>query len=80
MSRQKPQTVDIDYSKLKGKITEIFGCQKDFAKALNKSATYVTRYLAGYSQFTQSVILIWAECLQIEMTEIGDYFFTRKVN
>lgn len=69
-----------DYSKLKGRITEIFGSQRAFAKALNKSDTYITRYLSGQSQFTQDVIILWCKHLNINISEIDGYFFVYLVD
>lgn len=69
-----------DYSKLKGKITEVFGTQGKFAIALNKPNSYVSKYLNGKATFTQNTILIWAEKLGISADLIGDYFFALKVD
>lgn len=69
-----------DYSKLKGRITEKFGSQRDFAKALKRDDTYVSRYLNGNARFTQSIISLWISVLEIDIADIGEYFFTPKVD
>lgn len=78
MNIRKMRPADFDYSKLKGKITERFGNQRAFGKFLGKSDTYVTRYLTGLSEFSQSIMILWAEALQIEPTEFNEYFFCLK--
>lgn len=72
--------MEFDYSKLKGLITEKYGSQRDFAKALKRDDTYVSRYLTGNARFTQAVIALWVEALDIAITDIGLYFFTPKVD
>lgn len=69
-----------DYSKLKGRITELFGSQKCFAKALGKDDAYVSKYLNGGLMFSQRAINIWCQALQIQYTDIGEYFFKKKVD
>lgn len=78
MSTRQISPKDFDYSKLRGKITERFGNQRAFGKFLGKSDTYVTRYLTGLSEFSQSIIFFWAGALKIEPTEFNEYFFCLK--
>lgn len=72
--------MEYDYSRLKGRITEKFGTQRDFAKALKREDTYVSRYLNGIGKFTQPIIALWVEALDIDKADIGSYFFTLKVD
>lgn len=72
--------MEFDYSKLKGLITEKYGSQRDFAKALKRDDTYVSRYLTGNARFTQAIIALWVEALDIAIPDIGLYFFTPKVD
>lgn len=72
--------MEFDYSKLKGLITEKYGSQRDFAKALKRDDTYVSRYLTGNARFTQAIIALWVEALDIAIADIGLYFFTPKVD
>lgn len=68
-----------DYSKLKGKIKEIFDVQSNYAKALNLSETSVTNKLNNITYFTQSEISKSIDLLNIPFDEIGLYFFTKEV-
>ena len=68
-----------DYSKLKGKIKEIFDVQSNYAKALNLSETSVTNKLNNITYFTQSEISKSIDLLKIPFDEIGLYFFTKEV-
>lgn len=66
----------MSYNKVKGKIVELFGSQKEFAKALNTSEQTVTAKLKDKTQFSQNDILAWSNALGIEKADIGEYFFT----
>lgn len=68
-----------DYSKLKGKIKEIFDVQSNYAKALNLSETSVTNKLNNITYFTQSEISKSIDLLNIPFDEIYSYFFTKEV-
>ena len=69
-----------DYSKLKGKIREVFGTQQKFADALEIANTTLSSKLNNIAPFTQ---------LEIDKTcaifnfkngqDLKDYFFTSKV-
>lgn len=63
------------YPKLRLRILEKFGTYGNFAKAINKTADYVTRYMQGHTMFNQSTICTWCEALDISIDEIGSYFF-----
>ena len=67
-----------DYSKLKGRITEVFGSRKEFALYLGKTDSYVSKVLNNKIKFTQENIDIWADALRIDYKEIGKYFFRKK--
>ena len=67
-------------SKLKGKIVEVFGSQRDFAKAVNKSQAFVSGVLNGKAYLEQRDIVLWASVLGISESEFGPYFFTRIVH
>lgn len=69
-----------DYSKLKGKITEIFGTQGAFAKAAQRTQAFVSNVLNGKAFLEQKDIDLWARLLGIKDKEIGIYFFTHKVH
>ena len=69
----------MDYSKLKGRIVEKYGSQEAFARAINRSTVSVSQKLNGKSSFTKSAIELWADALEIPLSEIGNYFFAKTV-
>lgn len=68
-----------DYSKLKGKIKEVFGTQSAFAKAMGLSSVSLSSKLNNLTQFTQVEINRACELLSIPAEFIPVYFFTEKV-
>lgn len=66
-----------NYSKLRGRITELFGTQKVFATAVGFTSTRVSLILNGRAFLDQKSIEKWVEALKIEPEEIGAYFFAR---
>lgn len=68
-----------DYSKLNGKIKEVFDTQELFAKAINVSTTSVNKKLNNKTLFTQTEIAKAMEVLNIEQENVSDYFFNKKV-
>ena len=71
--------MQFDYSKLKGRIIELFGTRAAFAKALHKSEILVCKKLNNKSHFSQQSMQEWGELLQIDVSEYGTYFCTPKV-
>ena len=67
--------VMFDYKKLRGKIREVFGTEKQFAKALGISSTSLSLKFNGEASFKQSQISRCCELLGIPVKEIGQYFF-----
>lgn len=65
------------YNKLRGKIVEMFGSQKEFSKQINLSEQSVTAKLNGRSDFSQEDIIRWSNALEIKLDEIGAYFFSQ---
>ncbi len=68
-----------DYSKLKGKIKEVFGTQSAFAKAMGLSGVSLSSKLNNITHFTQVEINRACELLSIPVEFIPVYFFTEKV-
>lgn len=68
-----------DYSKLSGKITEKYGTQYKFAKAMDLSERSISLKLSGKVEFKQSEIEKACEILEITKKEIVEYFFKQKV-
>lgn len=68
-----------DYSKLRGKIIEKFSTQADFAKAMKWSERTLSLKLNGKVPWKQVDIVNAACLLQLNDTDIPDYFFRPKV-
>lgn len=68
-----------DYAKLKGRITEVYGSQSAFAKAVGLTPQSMSHKLNNGVGFSQSDILKWCNLLIIPTDEIALYFFTIKV-
>lgn len=66
---------EFKYMKLRGKIVEKFGSQKEFAKALGTSEVTVSRKLNCESGFSRKDIQRWSELLGIAHEDIAVYFF-----
>lgn len=71
--------MNFDYSKLRGKIREIFKTQNSFAEVLGMSATSLSEKLNNKVEFTQKEIENSVELLKIEKNDIPIYFFTLEV-
>jgi len=68
-----------DYSKLRGRIREIFKTESAFGRAMNLSHNTTSKKLNGRIQFTQNEIDRAIVLLEIPDDEISTYFFTLKV-
>lgn len=68
-----------DYSKLEGKIKEVFDIQENFAAAMGLSVVSISNKLNNKSQWTQTEIQKAVELLGIDPLEISAYFFAEKV-
>lgn len=68
------------YSKLRGRIREVYGTQEAFADAIGRTPAYVSIRLTGKMDWAQTDI--WASCelLGINRDEIGSYFFVDDVS
>ena len=68
-----------NYSKLNGRIVEIFKTRKSFATAMGLTESGLSNRLTGKTPFTQSEIVKAVDLLSIKSTEIMDYFFRLEV-
>lgn len=68
-----------DYSRLLGKIVEKYGTQAKFASAMGLSEHTISKKLNVVIGWKQSEILKACDLLGIPFNEVGDYFFTLKV-
>ena len=71
--------MSFDYSRLRGKIKEVFGTQDKFAKALGIGRVSLSQRLNNYSDFSQNEINKAYILLNLSKEEIPKYFFTVKV-
>lgn len=69
----------IDYRKLKGRIKEVFGTQGIFANKMGWSERTSSLKLNGKISWRQDEILLAAELLKLDESDIVPYFFTLKV-
>ena len=63
------------YAKLRGRIVEKYGSISAFQKRLSITLTQVSKKLNGVSGFSQEDIVEWAELLEIDLADVGVYFF-----
>lgn len=68
-----------DYSKLQGRIVEICGTQRVFAKKIGLSERSISLKLNDEIPFRQNEIEKAIEILKIDSSDISKYFFTSKV-
>jgi CDP-diacylglycerol pyrophosphatase len=71
--------MSFDYSKLSGKIREMYGTQSNFAKALDMSERSLSLKLGGKRSWTQDEMDRAISCLKLNAQDIPDYFFKKKV-
>ena len=63
------------YAKLKGRIIEKFGTQGEFAKEIGISEVALSKKMNCKTSFSKDDIQKWCEKLDIDVSEIGSYFF-----
>lgn len=68
-----------DYSKLSGKIIEIFGTRSSFANAMGMSERTLSLKLNNLTSWKQPEITKACNLLGLSEFEIKDYFFTLTV-
>ena len=66
-----------NYSKLRGRMVEMFGTIEKTCEAAKLRRDMVSMALNGKRLFTQPEISVLSDVLQIPSTEIGLYFFTK---
>ncbi len=68
-----------NYSKLNGRITEKFGTQAEFAKAMKLSERSISLKLNNKVEWKQDEILRASKLLGFPQIEIPNYFFNLEV-
>ncbi len=69
-----------DYSKLRGRIVEKYGSQRQFADKVGVSEQTITSKMNGRVAISQEDVVTWSELLDIEAVDIGAYFFAYKLS
>ena len=75
MQIRRESYMTYDYSKLKGRIVEVYGNQKIFAEAMDWSERTCSLKLSNKVYWKQPEISKAAELLSIIPDDIQDYFF-----
>lgn len=68
-----------DYSKLRGKIKEVFGTQDAYANAIGLGRVSVSMRLNNQLEFSQQDMFKSADVLGFPRSQIPEYFFAEKV-
>ena len=63
------------FSKLNGRIHEVYGTQKGLAESIGVTPSYLSKRLKGKVPFTVKDIHAICKDLDIPINSIGDYFF-----
>ena len=69
----------INYSRLKGRIVEKFGNQKNFAKAMNWSEKTLSKKINGDVFWRQTDICKALRLLDLTVNDVQEYFFETEV-
>ncbi|WP_295089926.1 DUF739 family protein [uncultured Ruminococcus sp.] len=64
------------YNKLRGRIREICDTDQRFAELMGVTNTTISAKLNGKSEFSQHEIFKAVEILDLDSSDISDYFFT----
>lgn len=73
------EQIIFDYSKLRGKIREVFTNESDFAEALGIGRVSLSKRLNNALDFSGTEIYHSCNLLGIKKDEVSEYFFTQKV-
>ena len=72
--------MNVDTSKIRGRIIEKFTTYGAFAAAIGKELRFVSAYLNHQRTLSQADIFDWANALDISNEQIPLYFFTAEVH
>lgn len=67
--------MSFNYSKLRGRIIEMYGSQKKFAEKMETTNETLSRKMQGKAYFRQNEIYKMAKLLDIKTEQIDSYFF-----
>lgn len=71
--------MSFDSRELRGRIIARYGSQENFAKAIGKTPTTVSRKMSGDVGFSREEIVQWSELLEIDESDYARYFFAQRV-
>lgn len=66
----------LTYPKLRGRIIEKYGSQEAFCTAVGLSSVSVSKKMTGQTGFSQKDIIRWCELLDIDIKDVGDFFYS----
>lgn len=75
----KDEDITFDFSKLRGRIKEIYKTQTAFSVAMLMNEATLSNKLNGNVEFSPKEIVRACLLLCIDMKEVNHYFFTLKV-
>lgn len=78
-SKIKDEDIEFDFSKLRGRIKEIYGTQTAFALAMLMNEATLSNKLNNNVEFSPKEIIRACLLLSIKLEEVNIYFFTLKV-
>lgn len=67
--------MEFKYAKLRGRIKEKFGTEREFSEALGIAQVTLSRKFSGKTQFSSNDIKQMSVLLDIPLEEAGQYFF-----
>ena len=76
---ERRKKMQFDYSKLRGRITEICGCQMVFAEKMGMSERTLSLKLTSKRYWKQSAIYRAIDILGLSLDNITEYFFKVEV-
>lgn len=69
-------TMAYTYNKLRGRIVERYRTQEAFAQEIGITKNALSRKMTGKAGISQEDIAKWCQLLDIQIAEIGEFFFT----
>lgn len=70
---------ELEYRKLRGRIIEKYGTLDAFYRRLNISKTQASKKMTGKAGFSQKDIIEWSELLDIDLKDVGLFFYALNV-
>ena len=71
--------MSFDYCKLRGRIREKYGTEQKFAAAMGMGRVTLSAKLNNDGDFTRNQMLKAAQLLELDASQIPEYFFTECV-